>query len=203
MLYTPFYSKIFQKSFRTDSNSYSPYSEGASSLTYPTVVIYKFRFTSLIAPYLLTNLRLDDITLTPSTALKSTMLLKQSYLLFTWFYYLKESRNISKSSSKGVIKFTFLPTRHKNYTLTKAPMAHKTNSKEQFTFRFFNFNVSIKTRLNQASTASSFDQTLLTLFVIKESFPFFETNLLFLKTYTVLLNSFGGSFFNYSLPLRL
>ena len=49
----------------------------------PYDVIYNFTFVSLIAPYLLNNLRLSTITASASKPLKSTILLKQSYLIFT------------------------------------------------------------------------------------------------------------------------
>lgn len=49
-----------------------------------------------------------------------------------------------KTKNKS-IKFSFLPIKRKSYTLTKAPMAHKTNSKEQFVFKFYKFKASIKT----------------------------------------------------------
>ena len=109
--------------------------------TLPSIT-YRFSFTSLISPYLVTDLRIHSITSSPSTPKKSTILLKQSYLLFTWFYYLKEAKTGS-SSTKAFIRFAFLPTRRTMYTLTKAPMAHKTNSKEQFVFRVFKFKISI------------------------------------------------------------
>ena len=160
-------------------------------------IVYRFKFTSLIAPYLLTDLRLSHITSTPSTPKKSTILLKQSYLLFTWFYYLKESKVGSPGSSKNLIKFSFLPTRRSVYTLTKAPMAHKTNSKEQFVFRVFKFTTSIKTNFRLGKGSSSIDQTLIALFLTKSMFPIFETNLLLLKNYTFILKMKDSSYFNY------
>ena len=49
----------------------------------PYSVVYNFTFVSLIAPYLLNDLRISNITSKPSTPGKSTILIKQSYLLFT------------------------------------------------------------------------------------------------------------------------
>lgn len=48
-----------------------------------TFLTYEFRFISLISPFLLNNLRIHDVTSSPTTAKKPTVLLKQSYLLFT------------------------------------------------------------------------------------------------------------------------
>jgi ribosomal protein S10 len=54
-----------------------------------------------------------------------------------------------------MIKFAFLPIKRKSYTLTKAPMAHKTNSKEQFVFKFFKFKACIQTRFTIDGSLSS------------------------------------------------
>ena len=162
----------------------------------PYTVIYNFTFISLIAPYLLNNLRLINITSTPSTPNKSTALLKQSYLIFTWFYYLTNS--ITKGSgNNNMIKFSFLPIKRKSYTLTKAPMAHKTNSKEQFVFKFYKFKACIKTKFTIDGTLGSVDISLLALLKTKSIFPVFETNLLLLKHYKIFLLMNDTNFFSY------
>jgi hypothetical protein len=162
----------------------------------PYGVVYNFTFISLIAPYLLNDLRVSNITSSPSTPNKSTILLKQSYLLFTWFYYLKTSVMQNKIKNKS-IKFSFLPIRRKSYTLTKAPMAHKTNSKEQFLFKFYKFKASIKTHFVTSYRLTSVDQSLLALLMTKKSFPFFETNVLLLKHSTIYLSMSDSNYFNY------
>ena len=133
----------------------------------------------------------------PSTPKKSTLLLKQSYLLVTWFYYLKESRLKVSGKSENTLKFSFLPTKRSIYTLTKAPMAHKTNSKEQFVFRTFRFKVSIKTYFSQHGVPSSVNAGLLALFTTKTLFPVFETNLLLLKNYNIVIKLHDPRYFNY------
>lgn len=162
----------------------------------PYGVVYNFTFVSLIAPYLLNDLRISNITSSPSTPNKSTILLKQSYLLFTWFYYLKTSVMQNKTKNKA-IKFSFLPIRRKSYTLTKAPMAHKTNSKEQFLFKFYKFKASIKTHFITSYRLTSVDQSLLALLMTKKTFPFFETNVLLLKHSTIYLSMSDSCYFNY------
>lgn len=160
-------------------------------------IIYRFKFTSLISPYLLTDLRLFHITSSPSTKNKSTILLKQSYLLLTWFYYLKNQKTIEQTNVRKLLKFSFLPTKRTVYTLTKAPMAHKTNSKEQFVFRIFKFTTSIQTNFMYHKHPNSIDSALLILFLTKSTFPVFETNLLFLKNYTFVLKLQDPLYFNY------
>jgi hypothetical protein len=162
----------------------------------PYGVVYNFTFVSLIAPYLLNDLRISNVTSAPSTPNKSTILLKQSYLLFTWFYYLKTSVMQNKTKNKA-IKFSFLPIRRKSYTLTKAPMAHKTNSKEQFLFKFYKFKASIKTHFITSYRLTSVDQSLLALLMTKKTFPFFETNVLLLKHSTIYLSMSDSRYFNY------
>jgi hypothetical protein len=165
---------------------------------------YQFTFISLISPYLLSDLRIHDISSSPSKASKATSLVKQSYLLFTWFYYLKESKIVNQSlteSTKNPILFSFLPVRRKAYTLTKAPMAHKTNSKEQFVFRYFKFKMSINTRFLHNDFVDSINLGLLSILLSKNHFPFFETNLLLLKNYTLTFPLSDLNFFNFYLFL--
>lgn len=159
-------------------------------------IFYRFRFISLISPYLLSDLRLLNITSSPSTFKKSTILMKQSYLLFTWFFYLKESSvKTSKTRPKNIC-FAFLPVRRKVYTLIKAPMAHKTNSKEQIQFRFFKFSVSIKSYFNWLKNPNTVSSGLYLHLLTKKHFPIFETNLLLLKSYEVLLTISDKTFFS-------
>lgn len=160
-------------------------------------IIYRFKFTSLISPYLLSDLRLFHISSSPSTKGKSTVLLKQSYLLLTWFYYLKNQKTSEQANFKKLIRFSFLPTKRTMYTLTKAPMAHKTNSKEQLVFRVFKFTTSIETDFIYHKHPQTIDSTLLILLLTRSTFPTFETNLLFLKNYTLVLKMTDPNYFNY------
>jgi hypothetical protein len=162
-------------------------------------VLYRFKFISLISPYLLTDLRLLTVTSTPSTYKKAVILMKQSYLLFTWFYYMKES-NVNKDIKKvKQIKFSCLPVKRSMYTLTKAPMAHKTNSKEQFVFRFFKFSISMKTYYNLSNNPSSVNNGLISLLLIRKAFPVFETNILLLKNYSIYVRVSDANFFSFFL----
>lgn len=101
------------------------------------------------------------------------------------------------SGNNNMIKFAFLPIKRKSYTLTKAPMAHKTNSKEQFVFKFYKFKACIKTRFTIDGGLESVNMSLLALLQTKSIFPVFETNLLLLKHYRVFLLMSDGEFFSY------
>ena len=126
---------------------------------------------------------------------KSTILVKQSYLIMTWLYYL--TFTIKQKEEDRIIEFAFLPIRRKMYTLTKAPMAHKTNSKEQIVFKFYKFKVSIKSNFLTEYSLKSIDQGLLSLLNAKYLFPVFDTNLLFLKNYNIQTLLTDKTFFNY------
>ncbi len=162
------------------------------------LITYNFTFVSLIAPFLLNNLRLATISSSLTPSLKTKLLIKQSYLILTWFYYLTMSTTLTKKDI-NTLKFSFLPSKSKSYTLTKAPMAQKTRSKEQFHFKFYIFKVSIHTKLNHEFSLKSVDQSLLSFLLTKSTFPIFETNLLFLKSYILNLRFYDNNYFNYSL----
>lgn len=71
------------------------------------------------------------------------------------------------------------------YTLPRAPMAHKTNSKEQFLFKFYNFKFSFTLRPKRLHVASSPQQGAHAIALTHRLFPVFGTNLLFLKYYEI------------------
>ena len=96
-----------------------------------------------------------------------------------------------------IIKFSILPIKRKSYTLTKAPMAHKTNSKEQFVFKFYKFKTSISTRFVTSYRLTSVDNSLLALLLTRSIFPIFGTNLLLLKYYSITLTMCDTHFLNY------
>ena len=62
-------------------------------------------------------------------------------------------------------------------------MAHKTNSKEQFLFKFYNFKFSINLDVGSLNFTSTVQGGAHSLNLAYYSFPHFETNLLFLKYY--------------------
>ena len=123
--------------------------------------------------------------------------MKKSYLILSWFSYLSSAGafNKSRKGSPRAIKLAILPSRRKMYTLTKAPMAHKTNSKEQFLLKFYNFKFSLTLdhcrTLVPSSPAAGAHQFLL----LQKIFPVFETNLLLLKYYILRYPSKGTSYF--------
>lgn len=163
---------------------------------------YEFKFVSLISPGWAPNSGVkssDPRTISDTEdnfinhfskqTFKRT-LLKRSYLLISWFYYLESSnKNVikySKSSTAPAIKLAILPSTRKMYTLTKAPMAHKTNSKEQFMFKFYFFKFSTYVRIDYSQLVEGVNQGGYAMSWVLKNFPFYETNLLFLKYYKII-----------------
>ena len=87
-------------------------------------------FTSLFSPGTFKNLSLYYSGNSGTNSKMKKILLKQSYLLISWFKYTSYRKNESAS-------IFILPVRTKKTTKIKAPMAHKTFSQEQYLFKFY------------------------------------------------------------------
>jgi hypothetical protein len=155
-------------------------------------VNFNFYFTSLVPPFIVNNIRLSF----NASISEKKILIKQSYILLTWFYYL--SFLDKRKNTKNKLKFFVLPLRKKKFTNTKAPMAHKNWSKEQYKFQFYIFRISFFTSFNEDSSIQSINQSLLFVLLTKQNFPQFETNLLFLKNVKFLFYFSDSLFFNYN-----
>jgi hypothetical protein len=124
---------------------------------------------------------------------KKKILLKQSYLFLTWFFYL------NKVKQKNKICVVALPSRRIVFTTTKAPMAHRKNSKEQYKLQYYNFYV----KFQLTSFLLDENEMLYLLLFYKKNFVFFETNLFLLKNFNILLTSTLFSFLNFFKFLQL
>jgi len=143
---------------------------------------YDFFFISLL-PLLITKSpqpyydRLNNV-------LDKKLFLKKSYLILLWLTHLTSRKN-----KDYTLKITNILPKTKLYTLVKAPMAHKTNSKEQLLFKYFYFRVSFISK--HVSMRNQSTEALLNFF------PVFETNLLFLKFYRVSVPLWSVSYFKF------
>ena len=148
----------------------------------PHLFRYKFVFVSLLSPWTIANMR---IFLTLGALFQTKYLyLKQSYLLLTWLYYLtfiNEYGTAPKSNNTCFIA----PLKRQIYTLVKAPMAHKTYSKEQFTIIYYKLHFCFQFALSHLPPCTN--AALLLILLHCRSFPRFETNLLFLKQFAFFL----------------
>lgn len=91
-----------------------------------------------------------------------------------------------------------MPIKHQIYTLTKAPIAHKTWSREQYKFHFYFIKVSFNKSILVDESLINFNQILFFLLLIKNKLPIFETNLLFLKNLRLLFFVTDETYFNYN-----
>ena len=172
-----------------------------SNTHFPAHFFGIFRFTSLVR--ITTPVSKEDSLTTlafTSTGTVNTayrVSAKRSYLIFSWLHYLttKGHSNISCCD----VRIAMLPATQSFYTITKAPMAHKTRSKEQFIFKFYHFTITFKvnSRLVISSPNTSIGALAHVLVLTKQLFPIFETNLLYLKYYRVRYSLVDQSFFVY------
>ena len=66
------------------------------------------------------------------------LMVKNSYLLFTWFYYINATFTLGQEfNSEEVPSFFTKPKKVSMFTITKAPMAHKTFSQEQYKIKYY------------------------------------------------------------------
>lgn len=155
-------------------------------------------FAALIPPFGQPNMKINLAKHRDTKARK--VLIKKSYLMLTWFYYMQVTQVKKTSNLKHFkVSIAILPTTRKLYTLTKAPMAHKTNSKEQFQFKFYFYKISVKTYFSERSATRLADRQSNALFGIrvKKIFPFFETNVMFLKYAKIRFPASDLDFFNF------
>ena len=153
---------------------------------------YNFNFVSWVAPHLLFN---HSRSVLQKRRARAGVRIKKAYTMLTWLYYL--TFTVDRQTENRVVKFAFLPRRRSKYTLTKAPMAHKTFSKEQFKFQLHKCKVSIRTELAEHYQISSLPALQTAFLVTRTTFPNLETNILFLKSARVILPGSAVEFYSY------
>jgi hypothetical protein len=90
-----------------------------------------------------------------------------------------------------------LPLNRRKFTLTRAPMAHKTFSKEQYKFQFYKFKITFNAFLKEKCVLNSLNAGLLFVLLSKKFFPQFETNILFLKSCNIVFIVKDKQYFDY------
>jgi len=158
-------------------------------------------YVSLINPFLLNNYSFENYKRFSILKPNQKIYVKQSYMILTWFYYLSFVNKKNKNKKLSNLKFFIVPKIKRKFTITKAPIAHKTRSKEQILFTFFKFaaifNVYNTSVIDNFSFYTDCDQVLLSILLTKKSIALSETNLLFLKRKKVLLTFIDKTFFSY------
>lgn len=144
------------------------------------ILRYSFRFTSIIAPN--TDIRSDVTFKLKAPKDRYRIKLKHSYLMLAWFMTMAASE---EQPDEVKTTLAILPPKQNKLTLTKAPMAHKTNSKEQYLIKTYNFAFSVKLWVESGYVNDGLRSGALMLQLSEELFPCFETNLLYLKSGSV------------------
>lgn len=155
-----------------------------------SAVSYSVSFVSLISPHSLKK----NSHFGADVSLRRKLLVKQSYMLLTWFYY---TATIATKSKTSPVNFFIMPIVRKQFTFTKAPMAHKTWSKEQYKYQFYKLKVTIRTNLVECTSFSTTNEGLLFLLLFKRMLPQYETNLFFIKYCNLGCTVFDTLFFNF------
>jgi hypothetical protein len=167
-----------------------------------TLFEYKLLFVSIIPPHYSSSLNVfASNSWQDNSKLPTKYFVKNSYLILAWFYNLQlitsGNKSLQNMNNKRVIKFSILPSKRSHYTLIKAPMAHKKNSKEQFEFKFYFVTASFKGQTATNKLVTSCDSAAALLLLIRKFFPIFSTNVLFLKTSRVFFTYRDPLFFSY------
>jgi hypothetical protein len=129
---------------------------------------------------------------------KSKILIKQSYVLLVWFFYLTSlsASSPNKKDKTAIPGFFVYPKKVTKFTILKAPMAHKTFSQEQISFSSYSFSLTFTVNL-QAPVPCSKGAMLHLLEYFNGLRLFYGTNMLFLKNFRVLFLVQDTTFFSY------
>jgi hypothetical protein len=104
-----------------------------------------------------------------------------------------------KDGHRNRFAVIILPAKLKSYTMQKAPMAHKTNSQEHFKFKFYFFGLSFKSVIKINSFPASKEAFLLALMFSRKLCPVFETNLMFLRSFRLIVHLKDKKFLSYEM----
>lgn len=159
-----------------------------------------YSYISLFNPSSIKNITLYHRNINVNNTAKSfrssfrnyKILVKQSYLMSAWFYYY--SNNTLRT--KKVKGFVTLPCRQSKHTATKAPMAHKTYSQEQFLIKYYFLVFTIESNSLSRKNTSSINKALLIANQFHKLPNFNATNLFMIYKVRSWLNSSDDSYFN-------
>lgn len=147
---------------------------------------FSFGFVSLVpfavyVPAIQTAIRKNS-----QTSSLDKIALKQTFLLLTWFFLFSQSSSSSSSSSpltpsvlsSRKIRLIRLPRQRNIFTTVRAPIAHKTFSKEQFKFELFRVTVKV---VIERDPFRNVNALFTIIYQLESSSLANETNLLYLR----------------------
>ena len=168
-------------------------------------VQHTVKFGSIFAPDSLRGINLLFRSRTDYNSLlinkpDKKILVKQSYIFMVWVNYLHNQRsNPDKEdiTTKNPAFFIY-PKRNYKTTITKAPMAHKTHSQEQFMVRFYSFSITFYSSYvdSRYRMLNSVDKAGYFASFLRGAVPFVGTNMLFVSKYNLVFHSRDILFFS-------
>lgn len=159
------------------------------------------KFSSLFSPGTIKNFRLfmrSMPSLSGSRNDTSKILVKQSYVLLVWFFYLTSLSNpqLANKDKTSIPGFFIYPKKVTKFTILKAPMAHKTFSQEQISFSSYSFSLTLILELHSPTPCRKV-AVVYFLDYFKGLNLFYGTNMLFLKNFKILFLISDSRFFSY------
>ena len=163
---------------------------------------HTIKFGSIFAP---DSLRGINLLFRSSSAYNSLLtnkpsrkiLVKQSYIFMVWVNYLCNQNSEYNPVGKNPAFFVY-PKKNYKTTITKAPMAHKTYSQEQFMIRFYNFSITFYSDCSggNSEALNSINKSIYFTHLLKGAVPFIGTNMLFISKYSLIFNAKDSLFFS-------
>lgn len=155
-----------------------------------------YTFYSLFSPSSLKNLSLyfnNAVSYNISNNMDANyrskkVLIKQSYLLLAWLGIV--ARRYDKKAKQA--SFSSLPKKTTKFTMTKAPMAHKTFSQEQFVIQYKRLSINL---LLDSTCAYSLIMTLMSITNFHLNNLSIGTNLFFLSRVIFTVSSQDAKYF--------
>jgi len=166
-----------------------------NKLFFKTKLKYSLSFVSLISPSSVSSIRLIFNNNNMNSKNKK-LLVKQSYMLLTWLFYL--NKNNPNNVNKSAPSFFIQPFNQSKFTLIKSPMAHKTFSQEQYMISHYKLTVSFNfssSSFKNFSYLDSLNKSLMFALILRQSFLNFETNFFFLQKIRFNFLSSDSNFF--------
>lgn len=171
-----------------------------------TKIKYSVKVTSIFSPGEASDSSLKINVHSKGTySKKNKIMVKQSYLILTWLVYLakigcsggfKNLKAGDEGKKLAVPLFFVCPFKQSKITTTKAPMAHKTFSQEQFKFRYYSFNISFNLiNSDIVLNTNSVNKSLYLALLIRLNYINFSTNMMFLKRFRASLPVSDKSYF--------
>ena len=150
---------------------------------------YSLRFASIIAPGKVSNF---SLTARSNPSASSKLQVKQSYMLMTWMSYVQANTFDTKRIATRP-SFFVQPVVRSRMTLLKAPMAHKTFSQEQYSFKSYILVITFDGR-GSSAFPSSVNRSIFVASSVRQFDTSMETNLLVLSRFRISFASEDSKF---------